>query len=1563
MVLAGGRRDNILNTVENAEGFTESVDITERKPGKYNFYIESSDKGGNTAMSGPYNIYLDPESDLPAARITNPGAGMRAPGNLNIVGTCLDDDAVDHVELIFNDDPDTLVVPEGGEFWSYYYETAGVPDGLYSVTAYGVDVNGLRGRPYRTEWNLDRRNPEITVESPGMGNLVSDKVVVRGTARDGNGVESLSWSRDGGQFTPLRLKADKSGTSAGFEFSLDTRIFEDGPAVIRFKARDRQGSEGIYTHLVFADNTGPEVSINWPPEGEAVNGVFRAAGSAKDTVGLKSLTWKLGNQSGDMELVVGNPWWIQEFDLRGEKGRSVELEIRAEDLSGNITVARRKLAVDAEGDMPRITLTAPAGGKKAGELVVSGNELALEGAAEDDDGVEAISWSLDGGAEESLICTGNFSFSLRDLPAGRHTVSLRARDIYGVAGKGVEVKNIVVPGPGPEVEIGSIVVGPERRGAGTREAWVSGMTVPPGRALAVMLKIRGGNAVREILPVIGGVQQPPVWPKSRAAGPALQEVALPAGIGPGLVPIFVEVTDVYGRKGFLEEYVRIGEGGGDESLFWVNPRRLEDGRLVFRPGEALMGLFSGGPLVSAEPSGSGLSCRVDEYGRLLVEAAGEGGQAGFTLTDTAGRTYRTPEYRFAFEAGAPRLEWIGDGESGNAWVRDRAELRFSVSGGDGVSVPEYSLDLGQTWLPVPGASGRGGEVRGTVDLSGLEDGLVEILIRAAGGTGKTGVLARRVQKDTQAPEARLVAPLPGSPVNGAMRIGLAVEERGNLAAVEYVPAGSGGQGLRALEPGRFLNLLMGTAELPLSEGMSFRFRDAAGNSGVFKDWTFVIDQEMDLPVALVNLPREDEVLITDFTVSGIMYDDDRIARIWYSVDGAGEASLESANAYSIPLRLKELGDNEHTITIAAEDIYGVRGNPVRRKFRISTGEPHAGVVRPGLEEISTGTVTISGTASDANRIERVEISLDNGNTYNDAAGAENWSYTFNSKIVQDGTHVVFLRVWDQYGISGFYSSLINIDNTAPEVSLEFPRDGVTTVGPVFISGQASDAVGLRAISLNVHAVDGNPLSGKDWEIMLEPGTIVKHELDLSVLADGIYNIDIRAADKAENVTYVSRNVRLVRDSVRNFVDCLYPLEGEHVRGSFNLYGYTGGIDRTGSVTLSINGEDRETAAVTEAGFFRFALNGEHLAEGRNSVRVRGDFGGTGVVHSGERIIEYRRAGPWVSIDSLTMGDFAYGRPWLAGRAGYEVSEEERAVLGDRKADPEGRRAAAAKKLVSVEVSFDNGKTFAPAKEGRGKGQDWAYRLETEDMPEGIYYLIVRAVMGNGETAVSRTLIQIDQTPPYVRLIAPQAGGRYNQSLEYSALVSDDVGLKETGYALRKGDKGAYEVPGFIQGLYFDAHFLGASMYDAGVGLSFFEDNVKLQIAYGQLTQGQYELFSSGPIRYGGDILGLKLLANVYALPFRSLFGADWAWLSASAAVGANFSLFSTTQSGASTWLSALLGQVEFPKITIPRRKYLRTFAFYTEFQLWFVPTDTNAKELGLETVIPHLTVGLRANVF
>jgi hypothetical protein len=357
-----------------------------------------------------------------------------------------------------------------------------------------------------------------------------------------------------------------------------------------------------------------------------------------------------------------------------------------------------------------------------------------------------------------------------------------------------------------------------------------------------------------------------------------------------------------------------------------------------------------------------------------------------------------------------------------------------------------------------------------------------------------------------------------------------------------------------------------------------------------------------------------------------------------------------------------------------------------------------------------------------------------------------------------------------------------------------------------------------------------------------------------------------------------------------------------------------------------------------------------------------------------------------------MGDFAYERPYFTGRAGYSLSEEDKAILADKKADKELLDEVKGKNLDYIDISFDNGSTFVKTSRGRDKNSNWSYRLETGEMAEGLHYIVVRANMKNGEIAVTRTVLQVDKTPPRITLIAPQAGGRYNYELEYSALASDDSALGSLTYHLRKGDKALYEVPGFLQGLYLEATippFIrmitnkapvffagGATFMDVGLGLSFFDDNVKIQVNYGFLTQDLYEKLGGDPatattpitVRYGGHVIALKILTNVYTLPFYTIWGPDFEWLKASLALGANFSLFDIasqgyTQSGNPTWMGALIGQLEFPKVTIPKREYLRTFSLFTEGQLWFVPTDVDAKAYGIDVVIPHMIVGVRLYIF
>ena len=136
----------------------------EGKKGKYNILITATDLGGNVYVEGPHNIMVDPESDKCVAGITNPVPNMRVVGNLNIVGTCVDDDGVDYVEVVLDGNEEAPVRAFGREFWSFYLDTKDLEEGPHSIKVTGYDINGLQGKSATCVWQLDRRQPVTSIK-------------------------------------------------------------------------------------------------------------------------------------------------------------------------------------------------------------------------------------------------------------------------------------------------------------------------------------------------------------------------------------------------------------------------------------------------------------------------------------------------------------------------------------------------------------------------------------------------------------------------------------------------------------------------------------------------------------------------------------------------------------------------------------------------------------------------------------------------------------------------------------------------------------------------------------------------------------------------------------------------------------------------------------------------------------------------------------------------------------------------------------------------------------------------------------------------------------------------------------------------------------------------------------------------------------------------------------------------------------------------------------------------------------------------------------------------------
>ena len=173
-----------------------------------------------------------------------------------------------------------------------------------------------------------------------------------------------------------------------------------------------------------------------------------------------------------------------------------------------------------------------------------------------------------------------------------------------------------------------------------------------------------------------------------------------------------------------------------------------------------------------------------------------------------------------------------------------------------------------------------------LDIKLIEDGLIRLDLRAFDNAGHTALVTTAAFKDTTPPEVNVIEPLSIDIVNGETLLAFKVDDNGWFNKAEYLMiAGEGHEEKRSeIELDPLVYTHVGTPERPIDDIMQFIFTDDAGNKTTIERWDFTIDNISDLPVSEIHVPDEMQVITRDFTISGVVYDDDGPSTIWYKID-------------------------------------------------------------------------------------------------------------------------------------------------------------------------------------------------------------------------------------------------------------------------------------------------------------------------------------------------------------------------------------------------------------------------------------------------------------------------------------------------------------------------------------------------------------------------------------------------------------------------------------------------------------------------------------------------------
>ena len=1315
--------------------------------------------------------------------------------------------------------------------------------------------------------------------------------------------------------------------------------------------RDRADNETVSGpfNLKIDPNAGlPVARVVYPENNSIIRQNINILGVASGRFGVDNVMIRL--DSDDWTDASGTEYWNKLLDFSGIPDGKHTLYVKAldsKDTSGPEIAVNFILDTSA----PVIELTSHSIGD-----IVSG-QITVKGTAGDPNGIKSLEYSEDGEKFKSLGSrkrgTGPVEFSIpvktKNYPDGPLVYYIRAVDTTGAAN--AKPFLFFVSNNGPELEIYTPAAGED----------VFGTFFLSGRAYAKIgiekLYYEYGK-IKEDIEIRAG---DPFWGVSIQAAGASGSVKVTAQDKAG------NITSV--------------------------TRKLEDRRKV--KGPVLVIDYPGDDLLRALPADTaiyghienavGKSVQVDGIGELEAMPAFRIDPQQLPAVLKKTQTLKiTPIADDNAKGAAVSLRFVKQETSmlgvsqvtvsspeKYSWLSGSFTLQGRAQGGR----LEYRLSPDDSWKPV--SVDPGGSFEASVSISGQSQGPLHLELR----TGADSLpIYHPLNVSASRPEIQFISPpADDNMVHGNKTVMGSVDHSVPISNIAYTLDGAEFEDIPFSSRsgkawfGYFCNF---TSLASTAGKLSFRVTDASG-AYFDKAPDYVINPNPPLPTIIVNTPVDGEVFTGAFDISGVAFDDVGIEGVYWRILGpkpesispgpAGREAMDAAEAFmenpdipfrqlptdqnfSIPVDFSMITDGEYNVEIYASDPYGVHSETVSRVIKISTLPPETRIMAPVITRYNQKAILMQGFSSDANGIDTVFISMDNGNIWQDVdlEDSGDWSISLNTVIYTDGIYSALIRTVDKYGISTFSNAMVNIDNTAPDLYLSSPANGQRIGTNLSLAGRVSDNIALKSLTFQIISAE-NPEYQRTFEI--PPQLVIFENMSLDGFPQGEYIIRVVAKDLADNESIVSRKIVFDSDDKDAQVALFNPLPGQMHTGPINVVGTVTASVMPAQVQLMMNDRSLGLVDVDRYGIFRYEIDESMLPE-EAAYKISAFYNS----ESGQQIsslshtVYYSPYGPSLAIDSHKDGDVISRRPWLSGRAWITVPVP---VEGERPS----RQQRAEGNVKQILVSYDNGRSFRPAT----GGNEWKFRMETGILPSGPQPVVVRALFENGTEAVRRLLLTVDTTPPLVDTISPPENSVHRDNIRVFGTAGDNYELADVDLSLRPGDKFWYSVPGPLQGMYFDVKGLGATYFDVGIGLSLFNDNVRFQGQYGKAPpDGRPD---GG--RYTGDVFGIKLLANIFYLPFDYLFGPDWAFYSMNFAVGANFSWFAMDENRSALYMGAVVAQWDIANVDLsffkPNWKYFRNYALYLQPEIWFASTDV--EDATASKTILRMTVGLRINWF
>ena len=521
-------------------------------------------------------------------------------------------------------------------------------------------------------------------------------------------------------------------------------------------------------------------------------------------------------------------------------------------------------------------------------------------------------------------------------------------------------------------------------------------------------------------------------------------------------------------------------------------------------------------------------------------------------------------------------------------------------------------------------SNNGDEVSWSITKSELQDGTHVFKIIATDKAGNSSVITRNIIIDETDPVITTnVSPQilynngngEEPTVNGTINVNVRVAETNKIKGVYYTfDDWASQESFDETEFATGKTILVDTTKYGNKSKLPLKIKavDEAGNEAI-EEINPIVNQESDkpsfTPSNLDDLANESAAGWTEGNPNNVfnssnsnmiftLSDDDSVKDYWVKIDNNEFVKVADVNSAQqiVTYSVKDIGYGRHTITFRVKDSnckedLSTTNNFVEKTyyFAIDDEAPNLTVKNANNQYVGD-SFTISGTVTDANGIDKIEISS-NENTknidYDGTNQTEEFSYIFNVPQIMDPEvkDIITITAYDSIGNRKEVQLTYLVDKTSPELSIQGGTSAYVDADypSLRIAGTATDGDlgandnGISGIDQVRLKIGSSITSVDDAESVLAVGKIENGVMSWSSSVDftdkdaGSYSIYIQAFDHAGNesneetlTVYVDDDVPQLSDNYTdNFVGVY--------NGDFVIEGTATDASGVKSVTAKIQG--------------------------------------------------------------------------------------------------------------------------------------------------------------------------------------------------------------------------------------------------------------------------------------------------------------------------------------------------------------------------------------------------------